>query len=153
MRMRSISTNWKNKLKNYNNGLIKITLAWICIHYLGACSPVHRFNRLVKCYPFLLDSQVFDTLVISRIESVDTTFILGKKDTIYQQGVEIHRHFDSIRLIVRERNCTTFQQQTIIKPSKIVERYIKQEQDDKERYYLYGFIILLVIIVFLTLLK
>jgi hypothetical protein len=108
---------------------------------------------LVKCYPFLLDSQVFDTLVISRIESVDTTFILGKKDTLYQQGVEIYRYFDSFRLVIRERNCTTFQQQVIIKPSKIVEKYIKDEQDKTERYYLYGFIIFLVILLFLFLLK
>ena len=152
--MRNTLINWKNKLKNYSsNGIIKITIIWVCLHYFSACNPVHRFNRLVKCYPFLLDSQVFDTLVISRIESVDTTFILGKKDTLYQQGVEIHRHFDSIRLIIRERNCTTFQQQTIIKPSKIVEKYIQDEHGKKERYDLYGFIILLVIIVFLTLLK
>ena len=151
--MRNTLINWKNKLKNYNNGLIKITFTWICIHYLSACSPIHRFNRLVKCYPFLLDSQVFDTLVIRRIESVDTTFILGKKDTLYQQGIEIHRHFDSFRLVIRERNCTTFQKQVIIQPSKIVEKYLKNESNKRERYYLYGFIILLVIIVFLTLLK
>lgn len=153
MTMRNTSTNWKNKLKNYNNGIFKIVILWILGIYITACNPVHRFNRLVKCYPFLLDSQVFDTLVISRIESVDTTYILGKKDTLYQQGIEIHRHFDSIRLIIRERNCTTYQQQTIVKPSKIVEKYIKEEYDSKERYYLIVFCIFLTILLLLTLLK
>lgn len=151
--MRKLSKNWKNKLKTYNNGIFKIFTIWICCNYLTACSPIYRFNRLVERYPFLLDRKVFDTLVVSRIESVDTTFIMGGKDTLYQQGVEIFRHFDSFRLVIRERNCTTFQQQVIIKPSKVVERYIQQKQDKKEQYLLYGFIILLTILLLLTLLK
>ena len=151
--MRNISKNWKNKLKTSNNGIFRIAILWICCNYLTACSPLHRFNRLVERYPFLLDRKVFDTMVVSRIESVDTTFIMGSKDTLYQEGVEIYRYFDSFRLVIRERSCTTFQQQVIIKPSKVVERHFQSSEHKNQQYVLYGFIILLTILLLLTLLK
>jgi hypothetical protein len=136
----------KNAIKYFT--LIAIVL----VH--NACSPVDRFMRLTTKYPFLLESIQHDTFVIRNPILKDTQIIWEKQiDTFVFSETKIERRNDTLKFYFRERPCTTYINKTEIKPSKYVEKVIKNESDEKERYYLYGFIILLVIIVFLTLLK
>jgi hypothetical protein len=136
----------KNAIKYFT--LIAIVL----VH--NACSPVDRFMRLTTKYPFLLESIQHDTVVIRNPILKDTQIIWEKQiDTFVFSETKIERRNDTLKFYFRERPCTTYINKTEIKPSKYVEKVIKNESDEKERYYLYGFIILLVIIVFLTLLK
>ena len=127
-------------------------IAIVIVHY--SCSPVDRFIRLTTKYPFLLESVQHDTVVIRNPVLKDTQIIWEKQiDTFVFSETKIERRNDTLKFYFRERPCTTYINKTEIKPSKYVEKVIKNESDEKERYYLYGFIILLVIIVFLTLLK
>ena len=127
-------------------------IAIVLVHY--GCSPVDRFIRLTTKYPFLLESVQHDTVVIRNPILKDTQIIWEKQiDTFVFSETKIERRNDTLKFYFRERPCTTYINKTEIKPSKYVEKVIKNESDEKERYYLYGFIILLVIIVFLTLLK
>lgn len=127
-------------------------IAIVIVHY--GCSPVDRFIRLTTKYPFLLESVQHDTVVIRNPILKDTQIIWEKQiDTFVFSETKIERRNDTLKFYFRERPCTTYINKTEIKPSKYVEKVIKNESDEKERYYLYGFIILLVIIVFLTLLK
>ena len=127
-------------------------IAIVLVHY--GCSPVDRFIRLTTKYPFLLESVQHDTVVIRNPVLKDTQIIWEKQiDTFVFSETKIERRNDTLKFYFRERPCTTYINKTEIKPSKYVEKVIKNESDEKERYYLYGFIILLVIIVFLTLLK
>jgi hypothetical protein len=127
-------------------------IAIVIVHY--SCSPVDRFIRLTTKYPFLLESVQHDTVVIRNPILKDTQIIWEKQiDTFVFSETKIERRNDTLKFYFRERPCTTYINKTEIKPSKYVEKVIKNESDEKERYYLYGFIILLVIIVFLTLLK
>ena len=127
-------------------------IAIVIVHY--GCSPVDRFIRLTTKYPFLLESVQHDTVVIRNPVLKDTQIIWEKQiDTFVFSETKIERRNDTLKFYFRERPCTTYINKTEIKPSKYVEKVIKNESDEKERYYLYGFIILLVIIVFLTLLK
>jgi hypothetical protein len=127
-------------------------IAIVIVHY--SCSPVDRFIRLTTKYPFLLESVQHDTVVIRNPILKDTQIIWEKQiDTFVFSETKIERRNDTLKFYFRERPCTTYINKTEIKPSKYVEKVIENESDEKERYYLYGFIILLVIIVFLTLLK
>jgi hypothetical protein len=127
-------------------------IAIVIVHY--GCSPVDRFIRLTTKYPFLLESVQHDTVIIRNPVLKDTQIIWKKQiDTFVFSETKIERRNDTLKFYFRERPCTTYINKTEIKPSKYVEKVIKNESDEKERYYLYGFIILLVIIVFLTLLK
>ena len=127
-------------------------IAIVLVHY--GCSPVDRFIRLTTKYPFLLESVQHDTVIIRNPVLKDTQIIWEKQiDTFVFSETKIERRNDTLKFYFRERPCTTYINKTEIKPSKCVEKVIKNESDEKERYYLYGFIILLVIIVFLTLLK
>ena len=127
-------------------------IAIVLVHY--GCSPVDRFIRLTTKYPFLLESVQHDTVIIRNPVLKDTQIVWKKQiDTFVFSETKIERRNDTFKFYFTERPCTTYINKTEIKPSKYVEKVIKNESDEKERYYLYGFIILLVIIVFLTLLK
>ena len=115
-------------MKNYGNATKFISC--IVIFTVYSCSPIYRFNRLVKCHPYLLDRIESDTVIVDSGKSIDTFFISKTEfDTFYfDRGVRIDRFRDTFRIYYRERNCTTFIEKTEIRPTtKIVERQIRQE--------------------------
>ena len=102
---------------------------WIAIIGVIACSPVYRFNRLVKRHPYLIDRLKSDTVIINSGKSIDTFFILETEtDTFYiNSGIRIERSRDTFRFIYRERNCTTYIERTEIRPTTVIEREIRKE--------------------------
>jgi len=124
--MNKLYQNSRIKLNNCKNDLLKnrinvfrniITL--ICIVCMYSCSPVSRYNRLVRNYPFLIDKQIFDTIYVRNGERIDTTFIWSEgKDTMYIGGVKIERFRDTFRIYYKEKDCVTNVHTTEIRPSK-----------------------------------
>ena len=126
------------------NGFIYRYISWFILVVGIGCSPIHRFNRLVECHPYLLDSLKSDTIIVDSGKSLDTFFVSQTEfDTFYfDRGIRIDRIRDTFKIYYRERNCTTFIQKTEIKPSKIIEREIRKEiikQNEKDiiRWVLY----------------
>lgn len=96
----------------------------------ASCSPQHRFHRLVKNHPYLLDTTKFREIQIQTIDKIDTQFFFTKeRDTIHFRDYRFERFRDTIRFLSKERNCTTFVYSTQIKPSKTIERYINEKQN------------------------
>jgi len=113
--------------QNYGNTCKYII--WIAILFFGSCSPVHRFNRLVKRHPYLIDRLKSDTIIINSGKSIDTFLVLKTEfDTFYvNSGIRVERSRDTFRFVYRERNCTTYIQKTEVKPTTIIEREIRKE--------------------------
>jgi hypothetical protein len=127
-------------------------LIWIAIVGINACSPVYRFNRLVKRHPYLIDRIKSDTIIINSGKSIDTFFVSEvETDTFYiNSGIRIERSRDTFRFIYRERNCTTYIEKTEIRPTTVIEREIRKEiKRDRNRELaivsLYVFLVLLAI--------
>lgn len=119
-----------------------------------SCSPQHRFLRLVKNHPYLLDTFRTREVQIQTIQKVDTQIIWKKeRDTIEFRTFRMERFRDTLRFYSRERACTTFVNTTQIRPSKTIEKYIesKSEEGLKGQVYqglafiLIGFIIALIL--------
>lgn len=102
---------------------------WIAIIGVIACSPIYRFNRLVKRHPYLIDRLKSDTIVINSGKSIDTFLVFKTEfDTFYvNSGIRVERSRDTFRFIYRERNCTTYIQRTEIRPTTVIEREIRKE--------------------------
>lgn len=124
--MNKLYLNSKKKLKTYNDEItirrinvfrnIAILICFMCI---CSCSPVSRYNSLVRNYPFLIDKQVFDTIHIRNGERIDTTFIWSEgKDTMFIGGVRIERFRDTFKIYYKEKDCVTNVHTTEIRPSK-----------------------------------
>ena len=60
-------------MKNYGNTTKFISCIVVLTVY--SCSPIYRFNRLVKCHPYLLDRIESDTVIVDSGKSIDTFFI------------------------------------------------------------------------------
>ncbi len=111
-------------------GSIKIYIIIAISICLSACSPQHRFARLVKNHPYLLDTTKLREVQIQTIDKIDTQFFFTKeRDTIHFRDYRFERFRDTIRFLSKERNCTTFVYSTQIKPSKTIERYIREKQN------------------------
>jgi hypothetical protein len=88
-----------------------------------SCSPEYRFNRLLKRYPYLLENQVFDTVVIRDGKITDTIFFF-KNDTFRIENIQIIRNYDSSRRDFYYRfngksdPCTTRIERTTIRHSE-----------------------------------
>ena len=126
---------------NYAN--IYKHIIWIAILFFSSCSPVHRFNRLVKRHPYLIDRLKSDTIIINSGEVETDTFYINS-------GIRIERSRDTFRFIYRERNCTTYIEKTEIRPTTVIEREIRKEiKRDRNRELaivsLYVFLVLLAI--------
>jgi len=99
-----------------------------------SCNPLHRFNRLVERYPYLLDSVKHSEVVVDSGKVVDTAFVIQTKmDTFVIDGIRIERVRDTFRVIYRERNCTTTVNKTEIRPTKVIEREIRKEIEKEQR--------------------
>lgn len=118
---------------------------------ISSCSPLYRFNRLVKCHPYLLDRLKSDTVLVDSGKSVDTFFIAETEfDTFYfDRGVRIERFRDTFRIYYRERNCTTYIEKTEIKPTQIIERQIRQEvkKEQNSKFLKTSIILVLVLLI------
>ena len=128
-----MTTNYANIYKH---------IIWIAVLFFSSCSPVHRFNRLVKRHPYLIDRIKSDTIIINSGKSIDTFYI--------NSGIRIERSRDTFRFIYRERNCTTYIEKTEIRPTTVIEREIRKEiKKDRNRELaivsLYVFLVLLAI--------
>lgn len=117
-----------------------------------SCSPQKRLERLVSRNPELKVNDTItikDTTIIPGI-NIDTTFIIGKTDTIvfWKDNVQVKfiRHFDTIQTVI------TRQPDTIIKKINVPVEKIVIENDCFE-YWLYVVIAILVFLLFVTLLK
>lgn len=132
---------------------IKNFICSICIILLIGCSPVSRFHRLVTKYPYLLDSFRKTEVVIREGVHVDTLLVLqNSHDTFYFPQATIERRNDTFRFYFRERNCTTYIENTQIIPSKVIEKYYNQKTKEKskswiERYWYFLVIVLLSLLI------
>ena len=135
----------------HNGNPIKYILA-ITILLVSSCTPLHRFNRLLKCHPYLFDSVKSDTIVVDSGKSIDTVFVSKTEtDTFYiNGGVRIERSRDTFRFYYKERNCTTYIQKTEIKPTtKVIERTIRKEiseERNKELFRLSLYVVLALLV-------
>lgn len=99
-----------------------ILLSYVLLTW-SACSPEYRFNRLLKKYPYLLENQVFDTVVIRDGKITDTIFFF-KNDTFRFENTQIIRQYDSSRRDFYYRfngksdPCTTRIERTTIRPAE-----------------------------------
>lgn len=114
-------------MTKYGN-TIKIII-WAAVLFFCSCSPVYRFNRLVKRHPYLIDRLKSDTIVVDSGKSIDTFFVFETEtDTFYiNSGIRIERSRDTFRFVYRERNCTTYIERTEIRPTTVIEREIRKE--------------------------
>lgn len=87
---------------------------FICIGFLlvclNSCSPNRRFSRLLRNYPYLLETKIRDSIVIRQGKVVDTTLLIkATYDTIrLSTGTTIIRNADTFRFVTRIQPCTTF---------------------------------------------
>ena len=118
------------RLMNYG---IK-TLGYCAIMFLwcfSACSPARRINRIIQKHPEVLDS-FSKTEIVVRNQQIYDTLLFFQNDTIKTEYVTILRTADTIRLITRERPCTTFVNTTEIRPTQIQERKVVRFLKDKK---------------------
>ena len=132
-------------------GYAKICIIITLSIYAVSCSPQHRFHRLVKNHPYLLDTTKLREVQIQTIDRIDTQFFFKKeRDTIEFRTFRIERFRDTLRFYSAQQNCTTFVNTTQIKPSKIIEKYIsekglKGEIYEKIMWLLLGLIVALIL--------
>jgi hypothetical protein len=106
---------------------IRTFIFGLCIIVCCGCSPTHRFYRLVTRHPYLLDSITKTEILVRERTDIDTQFVLQNKiDTFIIDQVKIERKYDTFRILLRERLCTTYVHTTEIKPSKIIERHYEK---------------------------
>lgn len=133
-----------------NGNFIRYIVGFVLLS-ISSCSPLHRFNRLVKCHPYLLDRLKSDTVLVDSGKSVDTFFVAETEfDTFYfDRGVRIERFRDTFRIYYRERNCTTYIEKTEIKPTQIIERQIRQEvkKEQNSKFLKTSIILVLVLLI------
>lgn len=73
----------------------------ILILLFCSCSPVKKFNRLIKNNPYLI--QNVDTTIYIQTNSVDTSFVFSESfntDTFYIKDIKtkIFRYYDTLRV-------------------------------------------------------
>ena len=113
-------------------GTKKFGVCYLLILFiLAGCNPAYRFRRLVKKHPELLDS-LTKTEIVVRNQQIHDTLLYFQSDTIITEYVTIYRTADTLRLITRERPCTTYVHNTEIRPTEIKERKIIQFLKDKK---------------------
>jgi len=121
----------------------------VLLGLLVSCNPIHRFNRLVEQYPYLLDSIKHSEVIVDSGKVVDTAFVIQTQiDTFIINGVRIERIRDTFRIIYRERNCTTTVNKTEVRPTKVIEREIRKEiqKEQKRKGIMYALYLALAII-------
>jgi predicted nucleic acid-binding Zn ribbon protein len=139
-----------------NYGKFYLIPIMVLLGLLVSCNPIHRFNRLVECYPYLLDSVKHSEVIVDSGKVVDTAFIVQTQvDTFVVNGVRIERIRDTFRIIYRERNCTTTVNKTEVRPTKVIEREIRQEiqKEQKRKGIMYALYLALAIIFVSLLIK
>ena len=92
-------------------GLLAIIVCWVLV----SCNNVHRINKILQKHPELIDSFTKSEILV-RNQQVHDTLLYFKSDTIITEYATIYRTSDTIRLITRERPCTTYVHNTEIKP-------------------------------------
>lgn len=123
----------------------------------SACSPARRVSKIIKRHPDILDS-FSKTEIVVRNQQIHDTLLFFQSDTIITEYATIYRTADTIRLITRERPCTTYVNTTEIRPTQIQERKVVRFLKDKKakliRAVYQGIIGLLVLaLIFVTLRK
>lgn len=95
---------------------------------LFSCSPVKRFNRLIKNNPNLI--QNVDTTIYFQTNSVDTSFVFSESfntDTFYIKDIKtkIFRYYDTLRVETEAtRDSVIIKTNTIkIMPEKAKENH------------------------------
>ena len=139
-----------------NYGKFYLVPIMVLFGLLTSCDPIHRFNRLVECYPHLLDSVKHSEVIVDSGKVVDTAFVVQTKvDTFVVNGIRIERVRDTFRIIYRERNCTTTVNKTEIRPTKVIEREIRKEiqKEQKRKGIMYALYLALAIIFVSLLIK
>ena len=135
-----------------NNHTFKFaTILAICIGLVSlvSCSPHRRLSRLLRNHPYLVETQIRDSLVVREGKVVDTTLLIKEtRDTIQlSSGTTIIRNSDTFRFITRIEPCTTFiQKREIILPK---ER--KETGEKRSKWEIYQIISFIVLCVLLTL--
>ena len=114
----------------YGIKTINLCLIGVCA-FLFACSPVRRIHKIIEKHPEVLDS-FSKTEVVVRSQQVHDTLLFFQNDTIKTEYVTILRTADTIRLITRERPCTTYVNKTEIRPTQIQERKVVRFLKDKK---------------------
>jgi len=139
-----------------NYGKFYLIPIMVLLGLLVSCNPIHRFNRLVECYPYLLDSVKHSEVIVDSGKVVDTAFIVQTQvDTFVVNGIRVERIRDTFRIIYRERNCTTTVNKTEVRPTKVIEREIRKEiqKEQKRKGIMYALYLALAIIFVSLLIK
>jgi len=139
-----------------NYGKFYLIPIMVLLGLLVSCNPIHRFNRLVECYPYLLDSVKHSEVIVDSGKVVDTAFVIQTQvDTFVVNGIRVERIRDTFRIIYRERNCTTTVNKTEVRPTKVIEREIRQEiqKEQKRKGIMYALYLALAIIFVSLLIK
>lgn len=110
-----------------------------------SCSPIKRFNRLVKNNPYLI--QNVDTTIYIERSSVDTSFIFSENfntDTFYIKDIKtkIFRYYDTLRVETEAtRDSVIIKTNTI----KMIPEKAKQNHFNKVIIVLSFLIVLMVL--------
>ena len=139
-----------------NYGKFYLIPIMVLLGLLVSCNPIHRFNRLVECYPYLLDSVKHSEVIVDSGKVVDTAFVIQTQvDTFVVNGIRVERIRDTFRIIYRERNCTTTVNKTEVRPTKVIEREIRKEiqKEQKRKGIMYALYLALAIIFVSLLIK
>ena len=140
----------------------KKIIVLIVLGVLVACSPTHRFNRLINKYPYLITQDTvkqIDTVVISvpkvKVDSVIQidSFLIDLHDTIIIEKerlkIELFRVKDSI---IVNGNCDTVYLEKIIErkiPVKYYEKFNKWSVKNIAVLVLGGLFFLMLLFVFI----
>lgn len=133
----------------------RIVILILFLGLISSCSPVKKYNRLLKKHPFLEDTTTVikhDTIkVFTEKIRIDTAFITKKIDTIFFEKenvkVKIVRFYDTINVFIDKPADTIFV------PTESEIKYIRPKAvEDKKRVktitLLFILIILMAILIF-----
>ncbi len=103
----------------------------LLIFLLCSCSPVKRFNRLIKNNPNLI--QNVDTTIYIQTNSVDTSFVFSESfntDTFYIKDIKtkIFRYYDTLRIETESSKDSIIIKTNTIKiiPEKVKQNYFNK---------------------------
>lgn len=119
-----------------NNHTFKFaTILAICIGLVSlvSCSPHRRLSRLLRNHPYLVETQIRDSVVVREGKVVDTTLLIKEtRDTIQlSSGTTIIRNSDTFRFITRIEPCTTF----ITKRETIFPKEQRKEKAEERQFW------------------
>jgi hypothetical protein len=122
------------------NAKYRIIFACLLLLTISGCSVQSRFDRLVTKYPYLLESQKIDTVIIKNGNTTDTVFNITKNtDSFFFENTKIIKRDSKIFVYSKVPPCTTNISKTIIQPSKEYVKWKEKKESSRiNEYFLYA---------------